>query len=316
MEDKNYNLAFVFPGQGSQSVGMLADLAKVFPLVKETFAQASAAIDLDLWDLVQNGPEEELSATRRTQPAMLAAGVAVWRVWCQQTGVRPAWMAGHSLGEYTALVCSETITFEEGVRLVAARGELMQKAVPGDQGAMAAIIGLEDHQVVHVCQEQAGDDVVAAVNFNAPGQVVIAGHKDAVERAMQAAKAAGAKRAVKLPVSVPSHCSLMASAADEFAGYLNDINIQIPDVNLIHNVDVAAHSAAKVIRNALREQLYKPVRWVDSIKFMFDQGVNIFVECGPGRVLTGLNKRIAPTAAQMSIYDVDSLYSVLEQIDG
>ncbi|MFZ2404065.1 MAG: ACP S-malonyltransferase [Methylobacter sp.] len=316
MNNQTYNLAFVFPGQGSQSVGMLADLAASYPEVKHTFERASDALGKDLWSLVANGPEEELNQTHNTQPAMLAAGVAVWEVWCKHSNVRPAWMAGHSLGEYTALVCSDAMSLEDGVKLVAARGRLMQEAVPAGVGAMAAILGLEDHQVVKVCNDASEDEIVAAVNFNSPGQVVIAGNVAAVERAMLAAKAMGAKRAVLLPVSVPSHCALMESAAQKLDEQLQNIVIDTPKMTLIHNVDVASHSAPEVIRNALKEQLYKPVRWADSIKFMHDQGVTCFVECGPGKVLVGLNKRIAKDAEHLTIYDPETLNTVLEQLNG
>ncbi|WP_333874892.1 ACP S-malonyltransferase [Methylobacter sp.] len=316
MNNQIYNLAFVFPGQGSQSVGMLTDLAAAYPEVKHVFERASDALGKDLWSLVAEGSEEELNQTHNTQPAMLAAGVAVWEVWCKHSNIRPAWMAGHSLGEYTALVCSEAMSFEDGIKLVAARGRLMQEAVPPGVGAMAAILGLEDHQVVQVCANAAEDEIVSAVNFNSPGQVVIAGNVAAVERAMLAAKAAGAKRAVLLPVSVPSHCALMESAAKKLDEQLQDTVIDTPKMTLIHNVDVASHSAPEVIRNALKEQLYKPVRWADSIKFMHDQGVTCFVECGPGKVLVGLNKRIAKDAEQLSIYDQATLNKVLEQFNG
>ncbi|MFU8788039.1 MAG: ACP S-malonyltransferase [Methylobacter sp.] len=316
MNNQTYNLAFVFPGQGSQSVGMLADLAASYPEVRQTFERASDALGKDLWSLVANGPDDELNQTHNTQPAMLAAGVAVWEIWCKHSKVRPAWVAGHSLGEYTALVCSDALSFEDGIKLVAARGRLMQEAVPAGVGAMAAILGLEDHEVVKVCADAAGDEVVAAVNFNSPGQVVIAGHVAAVERAMLGAKAAGAKRAVPLPVSVPSHCALMASAALKLDQQLQNTALDTPKMTLIHNVDVASHSAPEVIRNALKEQLYKPVRWSDGIKFMHDQGVTCFVECGPGKVLIGLNKRIAKDAGHYSIYDPETLNTALEQLNG
>jgi len=316
MNKQTYNLAFVFPGQGSQSVGMLADLAANHPEVRRTFERASDVLGRDLWSIVSEGPEEELNQTHNTQPAMLAAGVAVWEVWCKHSNVRPAWMAGHSLGEYTALVCSDAMSFEDGIRLVAARGRLMQEAVPAGIGAMAAILGLEDHQVVKACADAAENEIVAAVNFNSPGQVVIAGNVAAVERAVLAAKAAGAKRAVLLPVSVPSHCALMEVAAQKLDEQLQNTVIDTPKMTLIHNVDVASHSAPEVIRNALKEQLYKPVRWADSIKFMHDQGVTCFVECGPGKVLIGLNRRIAKDAEQLSIYDTETLNKVLEQLNG
>ena len=316
MSKQKYNLAFVFPGQGSQSVGMMSDLAVAFPLVKETFEQASDALGFDLWRLVQDGPVEELNLTYNTQPAMLAAGVAMWRVWCEQSDIRPDWVAGHSLGEYTALVCSDAIGFEDGISLVADRGHLMQEAVPPGVGAMAAIIGLENHLVVKACADSAENEVVSAVNFNAPGQVVIAGNIAAVERAMEATKEAGAKRALKLPVSVPSHCSLMESAAEKLNEKLQAIAFETPKMTLIHNVDVAAHSAAEVIRNALKEQLFKPVRWVDGIRYMHDQGVTKFVECGPGKVLMGVNKRIVKSADHMTMFDQLTLNKVLEQLNG
>jgi len=311
-----YNLAFVFPGQGSQSLGMLSDLAASYVEVKHTFERASDLLGKDLWAIVTQGPEEELNQTQNTQPAMLAAGVAVWEVWCKNSIIRPDWVAGHSLGEYTALVCSGAMSFEDAIKLVAVRGQLMQEAVPVGVGSMAAILGLEDHQVVNICTQVAGNEVVSAVNFNAPGQVVIAGNIAAVERAMLAAKDAGAKRAVLLPVSVPSHCALMQSAAEKLDKYLQNTVIDMPKMTLIHNVDVASHGAPEVIRNALKEQLYKPVRWVDTIKFMHDQGVTRFVECGPGKVLVGLNKRIAKDAEHLAIHDPETLNKVLEQFNG
>lgn len=316
MNNQTYNLAFVFPGQGSQSVGMLAGLAASYPEVKHVFERASDALGRNLWSIVSEGPVEELNQTHNTQPAMLAAGVAVWDIWCKHSNIRPAWMAGHSLGEYTALVCSEAMSFEDGIKLVATRGQLMQEAVPHGAGAMAAILGLEDHQIVQICANAAENEIVSAVNFNSPGQVVIAGNVAAVERAMLAAKAAGAKRAVLLPVSVPSHCALMEPAAQKLDEQLQHTVIDTPKMTLIHNVDVASHSAPEVIRNALKEQLYKPVRWADSIKFMHDQGVTCFVECGPGKVLVGLNKRIAKDAEQLSIYDPETLNIALEQLNG
>ena len=316
INEQNYGLAFVFPGQGSQSVGMLADLAEAYPVVKQTFEEASDALGYDLWALTQNGPAEELNQTDKTQPAMLAAGLAVWRIWCDLTIMRPAWMAGHSLGEYTALVCTDAMVFGDAVKLVADRGRFMQEAVPEGVGAMAAIIGLEDHVVVNLCAEHAGNEVVSAANFNAPGQVVIAGHVAAVERVMAAAKEAGAKRALKLPVSVPSHCALMKPAAEKLGARLQDIKIESPQASLLHNVDVAAHSAPEVIKGVLQEQLYKSVRWVDVIRFMHDQGVQAIVECGPGKVLMGLNRRIVKDLGHFTMYDPATLEKVLEQIDG
>ncbi len=316
MSEQNYNLAFVFPGQGSQSIGMLSELADVYPIVEETFEQASDALSFNLWELVQKGSIEDLNQTHNTQPAMLAAGVAMWRVWCSQSSVRPEWLAGHSLGEYTGLICADSIGFDAGIKLVAKRGRLMQEAVPSGIGAMAAILGLEDHKVVKVCIDNAENEVVSAVNFNAPGQVVIAGHVSAVERVMEAAKEVGARRALKLPVSVPSHCALMESAAVKLDKELQAMDVGIPIMTLVHNVDVAVHSAAEVIRNALKEQLFKPVRWVESIKYMHDQGVTDFIECGPGKVLMGLNKRIVKEANHMTMYNPSTLEKVLEHIDG
>lgn len=314
MNEQIYNLAFVFPGQGSQSVGMLQDLAAEHTEVKQVFERASDALGKDLWALVQTS-EAELNQTHNTQPAMLAAGYAVWTVWCKQSQVRPDWVAGHSLGEYTALVCSGAMEFEDAIRLVALRGQLMQEAVPVGTGAMAAILGLEDHEVVKVCTESAGSEVVSAVNFNAPGQVVIAGNTAAVERAITAAKEKGAKRAVLLPVSVPSHCALMQPAAEKLDEHLQKTPITMPKMTLIHNVDVVSHSAPEVIRNALKEQLYRPVHWVDSIKFMHDQGVTRFVECGPGKVLVGLNKRIVKDAEHYTMYNPETLQDVLERLN-
>jgi [acyl-carrier-protein] S-malonyltransferase len=315
MSGQQKNLAFVFPGQGSQSVGMLTQLAASYPEVKQTFDKASFVLGRDLWNLVTNGSENDLNQTQNTQPIMLAAGVAVWEVWCKHSAIRPAWMAGHSLGEYTALVCSGALFFEDAVKLVEARARFMQEAVPAGVGAMAAILGLDDNLVIEICANVAGTEIVSAVNFNSPGQVVIAGHKAAVERAASAAKEAGAKRAVLLPVSVPSHCALMESAADRLDETMQDIVLATPKMQLIHNVDVESHTAPEVIRNALKEQLYKPVRWVESIGRMHKKGVTTFVECGPGKVLTGLDKRIAKEAEHLAIYDPETLNKVLEQLN-
>lgn len=315
MSKQQKNLAFVFPGQGSQSVGMLTQLAASYPEVKQTFDKASFVLGRDLWSIVADGSEDELNQTQNTQPVMLAAGVAVWQIWCKHSTVRPAWMAGHSLGEYTALVCSGALFFEDAVKLVETRARFMQEAVPLGLGAMAAILGLEDNQVVEICANVAGTEVVSAANFNSPGQVVIAGHKAAVERVAAAAKAAGAKRAVLLPVSVPSHCALMQSAADRLDETMQDIALATPKMHTIHNVDVESHSAPEVIRNVLKEQLYKPVRWVESIELMHNKGVTRFVECGPGKVLTGLDKRIAKEAEHLAIYDPETLNNVLERLN-
>lgn len=306
MSDHGTN-AFVFPGQGSQSVGMLDALADAHPLVTQTFAEASDAMGTDLWRLVHEGPDDELNRTDRTQPAMLAAGVAVWRV-LQQTGVpAPAVMAGHSLGEYTALVCAGALDFADAVSLVADRGRFMQDAVPSGEGAMAAILGLSDEQVADVCDAAAQGEVVQPVNYNAPGQVVIAGGAAAVERAVAGAKEAGAKRAMPLPVSVPSHCALMAPAAERLAERLREIAVQPPQIPVIHNVDVASTNDADAIRDRLVRQLHSPVRWVETIQALAARGVDTVVECGPGKVLSGLTRRIDKTLDSRAVHDPASL---------
>lgn len=307
-------LAFVFPGQGSQSVGMLAELAQAYPGVKQTFQQASDALGYDLWQLVQQGPEAELNRTDRTQPAMLAAGVAVWRVWNGNGGGAPEILAGHSLGEYTALVCAEALDFSDAIRLVADRGRFMQEAVPQGQGAMAALLGLEDAQVIALCTQAEQGEVVAAVNFNAPGQVVIAGTAAAVERAVALAREAGAKRAITLPVSVPSHCALMKPAAENMKRVLAGIPLRKPVLPVLHNADVTPHAEPDRIRDALVRQLYSPVRWVETVRAMEARGVNSAIECGPGKVLAGLNKRIGRELVTLSIYDPDSLEEALSVV--
>jgi len=307
-------LAFIFPGQGSQSIGMLSEMAADYPLIKQTFTEASDVLGYDLWQLVQQGPESDLNQTDRTQPAMLTAGVAAWRVWQSRTDVVPAIMAGHSLGEYTALVCSGALGFSDAVGLVRDRGQYMQQAVPAGEGAMAAILGLDDDAVSQACTDAAQGDVVAAVNFNAPGQVVIAGQAEAVKRAVEAARAAGAKRAVELPVSVPSHCSLMQAAADNMDKRLADIPIERPLIPVINNVDVAISDAADAIRSALKRQLYKPVRWVETIQTMQNSGISTIIECGPGKVLAGLNRRIAKSMTVMPLFDNAGLEQTLEAL--
>ena len=287
------SLAFVFPGQGSQSLGMLAELGAEHPLVIETFKEASEALGYDLWALIQNGPEEQLNQTDKTQPAILTASIALWRLWLAQGGAQPAFVSGHSLGEYSALVAAGSLTLKDAVRLVERRGQLMQEAVPAGQGAMAAILGLEDAVVVDICAEAAQGEVVSAVNFNSPGQVVIAGAKAAVERAMEACKAQGAKRALPLPVSVPSHCELMRPAAERFAESVNAIDWQAPQIPLVQNVSAAVPADLDTLKRDLLEQLYKPVRWVECVQTLAAQGAVQLVECGPGKVLAGLNKRCA-----------------------
>ncbi len=283
--------AFVFPGQGSQSLGMLADFAD-HTAVRQAFQEASGALDMDLWELAQNGPEADLNRTENTQPLLLTAGVALWKAWEQSGGPRPALLAGHSLGEYTALTCAGVISLGDAVRLVRTRGELMQQAVAEGEGAMAAILGLDDDQVRQACAEAAEGEVVEAVNLNAPGQVVIAGQGSAVERAIAACKAAGAKRAMPLPVSVPSHCALMKPAAEALAERLAQVRFHAPELPVINNADVARETDPEAIRSALIRQLYSPVRWVETVQALAADGVTTLYECGPGKVLCGLAKRI------------------------
>ena len=311
-------LAFVFPGQGSQSVGMLAALGAAEPVVRETFEEASQVLGYDLWALAQQGPEADLGTTERTQPAMLAAGVAVWRAWRAHGGAMPVAMAGHSLGEYTALVCSGSLDFRTAVDLVRFRGQAMQRAVPLGTGAMAAVLGLDDADVEAACREAAGSEVVEPVNFNAPGQVVIAGHSAAVVRAIEAAKARGAKRAVQLPVSVPSHSSLMVGAADELAARLATVELRTPNVPDVYTVELRRHASPDGIRSALREQLFKPVRWADTVRAMLASGVTTLVECGPGKVLTSLNKRVEkrPDLKVLAVDDPDTLAAALAATGG
>ncbi|NIH31429.1 ACP S-malonyltransferase [Hafnia paralvei] len=305
--------AMVFPGQGSQTVGMLADLATQFPIVEQTFVEASDALGYDLWKLVQEGPAEELNKTWQTQPALLAASVAIYRVWQQQNGAQPAMMAGHSLGEYSALVCAGVLDFKQAIRLVELRGKLMQEAVPAGTGAMSAIIGLDNDAIAKACEESAQGEVVSPVNFNSPGQVVIAGNKDAVERAGAACKAAGAKRALPLPVSVPSHCALMKPAAEKLAVALQEVTFNAPKFAVINNVDVKTETSPEAIRDALVRQLYSPVRWSESVEFMAGEGVEHLLEVGPGKVLTGLTKRIVDTMTAAAINDAASVSAALAQ---
>lgn len=312
MTDK---LCFVFPGQGSQSVGMLADLAAAHAQVRETFEEASDVLGLDLWRLSQLGPEAELNRTDNTQPAMLAAGIAVWRVWQAQGGRLPLIAAGHSLGEYTALVAAGRIAFADAVPLVARRGRYMQEAVPEGQGAMAAVLGLADEDVQAVCAEAADGDVVEPVNFNSPGQVVIAGDKAAVERAMVIAKEKGAKRALLLAVSAPSHCSLMRPAADKLTVDLSAVNIAAGDFPVLHNVNVAVAADADEVRDLLARQLYNPVRWVETVQALPGHGIELVIEAGPGKVLTGLGKRIDKQLTTLPITDPAGLDSALEAVN-
>ena len=304
--------AMVFPGQGSQTVGMLKDLADNYPIVKSTFAEASEVLGYDLWALIQNGPTEELNKTWQTQPALLASSVAIYRVWQSENGSEPDFMAGHSLGEYSALVCAGVIDFKDAIKLVELRGKLMQEAVPNGTGAMYAIIGLDNDSIRLACEQAAQGQVVAPVNFNSPGQVVIAGNKEAVERAGVLCKEAGAKRALPLAVSVPSHCALMKPAADKLASTLNSITFNAPKFAVINNVDVKVESAADNIKRALIAQLYSPVRWTETVEEMANQGVTLLVEMGPGKVLTGLTKRIVDTLSGCAVNDKASLDAALE----
>lgn len=304
--------AFVFPGQGSQSVGMMAAYGDE-AAIRDTFAEASDALGFDLAALVAEGPAEALNQTINTQPAMLAAGVAVYRLWLARGGAQPALMAGHSLGEYTALACAGALGFADALKLVRLRAEAMQSAVPEGVGAMAAVLGLDDDTVRAVCAEAAQDEVLEAVNFNSPGQVVIAGHKAAVDRGCALAKEKGAKRALPLPVSVPSHCALMKPAAEKLLIALNAIEVKAPLVPVIHNADVASHGDPAAIRDALARQLYSPVRWVESMQAMAAQGVTRIAECGPGKVLAGLNKRILDNVPTLALADAAALAAALEQ---
>ncbi len=315
MSTTDNGLSLIFPGQGSQSVGMMMELASEHSEVEQAFRTASDVLGYDLWRLTSVGPAEQLNLTEHTQPAMLAAGVAAFRVFSKLSEVSPSWMAGHSLGEYTALVCAGAIAYEDAIRLVAERARLMQSAVEAGSGAMAAILGLEDVKVVEICASISSEkEIVSPANFNAPGQIVIAGHSQAVARAIDAAKAGGAKRAVLLPVSVPSHCPLMAEAAARFREALAQCPIQEFKIPVVHNVDVASHAAPEVIRGVLEKQLHNSVRWSETIRFLFDQGVRRFIECGPGKVLSGLNKRIVADAQIEAVFSPDSLNKALELV--
>lgn len=304
--------AFVFPGQGSQSLGMLSAAAEAWPMIAETFDEASNVLGYDLWHLCQHGPAEELNKTMVTQPVLLTASVALWRQWCVSDGPRPDYVAGHSLGEYSALVAAESLDFIEAVKLVQLRGELMQDAVPEGQGRMAAILGLEDSDVVSACEASAEGDVVAAVNFNAPGQVVIAGSAAAVERAIEACKAKGARKAMPLPVSVPSHCALMKGAAEQLAEALEDIRFNDAVIPVVQNVNAEPARDAEVLKANLLKQLYSPVLWTNSVQRLSTEGVDVAVECGAGKVLAGLIKRINRSLPVHGIESPDSLAEALK----
>jgi [acyl-carrier-protein] S-malonyltransferase len=305
------NLAFVFPGQGSQTVGMLSDFADN-EIVQQTFAQASAALGYDLWQVVAQGPAEKLNQTQITQPALLTASVAIWRLLQSIPANKPAFLAGHSLGEYSALVCADVLTLEDAVKLVEARGQYMQASVPEGVGAMAAVIGLDDQAIIDACAQAQQQEVVSAVNFNSPGQVVIAGHKAAVERAGELCKAAGAKRVLPLPVSVPSHCALMKDAAEKLALALENVTFSVPKIPVINNVDVIAQTDVAEIKTALVKQLYSPVRWTETIELLAANGVENALEIGPGKVLQGLMKRITKNIKCQSVNDQASLDALVQ----
>lgn len=305
-------LAMVFPGQGSQSVAMQADLAAEFPEVGATYAEASEQLGYDLWQLVQEGPKEKLDETVVTQPAMMSAGVAAWRVWQKSGGAQPALVAGHSLGEYTALVCAGAIEFAGAVNLVQRRAELMQQAVPAGEGAMAAILGLDNETVLSVCRDAEEGQVVQAVNFNSPGQVVIAGARPAVERAAELAKNAGARRALLLSVSVPAHCELMKPAAEKLAEALAVAELAVPSIPVIGNTDAVIYESVEQIRDGLRRQLFNPVRWAETIELMIASGATKIIECGPGKVLAGLTRRIDKSVSSACIDSPAALESALQ----
>lgn len=306
-------IAGIFPGQGSQSLGMLSELGATFPEIRATFQNASDVLGHDLWQMAQEGPEAALNSTENTQPLMLAAGIAVWNVWLKQGGCQPAAVAGHSLGEYSALVAAGVLDFADAVSLVAERARLMQSSVAEGEGAMAAILGLEDDQIVAACAQAANGEVVEAVNFNSPGQVVIAGSAAAVERAIQVATEMGAKKAVKLSVSVPSHCALMKPAAEKLSARLLSSTFTATNMPVLHNVDAAARSSAADTRTALEQQLYRPVRWGDTIlRLQGEYGVTAAIEFGPGKVLTGLNRRIDRKLGAVCVHDNKTLEEALK----
>ena len=301
MNAKSASLAFIFPGQGSQSVGMLAELAVAHPEVQTTFEEASQGAGLDLWNLAANGPEDQLNRTENTQPALLAASVAVWRVWQKLGGAQPSQLSGHSLGEYSALVCANALSLHDAASLVAERGRLMQAAVPAGVGAMAAILGGDDAQIAAVCEEVAQGQVVSPANFNSPGQLVIAGDAEAVDRALSRLAELGVKKAIKLAVSVPSHCMLMRDAADRLGERMASISWQLPSIPVVQNADAKTYATVDDIRTALQRQLYLPVRWTQCVQALASGGATRLAECGPGKVLTGLIKRIDKTLEARAI---------------
>lgn len=305
------HLAFVFPGQGSQKIGMLSELTAAFPVVQSTFAEASEVLGYDLWALVQNGTQDEINLTERTQPLLLTASVAVYRAWKEKQGAQPAFMAGHSLGEWSALVCAGVVAFKDAVKLVQQRGKFMQEAVPAGQGAMAAIIGLDDALIIDACKKAEQGEVVSAVNFNSPGQVVIAGAAAAVERASALCKEAGAKRALPLPVSAPFHTALMRPAADRLAAQIEATTFSAPETLIVHNVTADVETNPETIKALMVEQIYSPVRWVECVNTLSAKGITLTLECGPGKVLSGLNKRINAELATVSVEKPDELDAAL-----
>lgn len=306
------NLAFVFPGQGSQKIGMLSELAEQYSLIKETFDQASDVLGYNMWELIQKGEQEAINLTERTQPILLASSVAIWRLWNEKNGAIPSQMAGHSLGEWSALVCSGVVDFADGLNIVRARGQYMQQAVPVGEGAMAAIIGLDDKAIHEACANAQSLGVVDAVNFNAPGQVVIAGSNAAVEAAMESCKAAGAKRALPLPVSAPFHTSLMKPAADNLADLVNTVNFSAPQVPVVHNVHAQTETDPETIKALMLEQIYSPVKWVDCVNQLKNNGATTLIECGPGKVLSGLTKRIDREITSLATDSVADFTAALE----
>jgi [acyl-carrier-protein] S-malonyltransferase len=305
------HLAFVFPGQGSQKIGMLAELAAEYPVVQSTFAEASEVLGYDLWALVQSGTQEEINLTERTQPLLLTVSVAVYRVWLEKNGAQPAFMAGHSLGEWSALVCAGVVAFKDAVKLVQQRGKFMQEAVPAGQGAMAAIIGLDDALIIEACKKAEQGEVVSAVNFNSPGQVVIAGAAAAVERASALCKEAGAKRALPLPVSAPFHTELMRPAAERLAEQIAATVFSAPAVPVVHNVTADTEADPEKIKALMIEQVFSPVRWVDCVNTLSAKGITLTLECGPGKVLSGLNKRINAELSAVSVEKPEELQAAL-----
>jgi [acyl-carrier-protein] S-malonyltransferase len=309
------NTAFVFPGQGSQSVGMLSDFSLQYPIITELFAESSAAVGYDLWHLIQNGPEDKLNQTEHTQVAMLTSDVAVYKLLIQQGVPAPQIMAGHSLGEYAALVCADSLSLADAAKLVARRGQVMQNAVPMGMGAMAAVVGLTDEQVKALCNEASTDvQKVTPANYNAIGQVVVAGHTAAVNRLIELADEAGARLAKVIPVSVPCHCPLLSEAAELFADSLGDVPFKAPSIDVVSNVDLSIYHSTQHIRDRLKEQLYSPVRWVETIQLFKNLKIELIVECGPGKVLSGLTKRIDRSLSAISVYDTISLDQIVEQL--